>query len=50
LQQKTNTKELVLDLKLSKKAKKLAEKLIGEWVNKQLDDSSVDNLLTDNIN
>lgn len=50
LQKTINTKELVLDLKLSKKAKKLAEKLIGEWINQQLDDASVNNLLSENVN
>lgn len=50
LQKTAITKELVLDLKLSKNAKKIAEKLIGEWVNQQLDDASVNTLLSNNIN
>lgn len=50
LSQSKHTKELVLDLKLSKKAKKIAEKLIGEWINQQLDDATVNNLLSENVN
>jgi len=50
LSQSKHTKELVLDLKLSKKVKKIAEKLIGEWINQQLDDATVNNLLSENVN
>ena len=39
------TKELVLDIKLSKKAKYTATELMKAWIQKQLDASSIDNLL-----
>ena len=39
------TKELVLDLKLSKEAKMLAKYLIGKWIMKQFDAATLDRLL-----
>ena len=44
------TKELVLDLKLSREAKMLAKDLIGKWIIKQFDDATLDQLLERELN
>lgn len=44
------TKELVLDIKLSHKAKSIASDLIKEWIQKQVDTSYIDNLLESKLN
>lgn len=45
LQKDNPTKELVLDLKLSKEAKKTARKLMQKWISKDLDEEKVDLIL-----
>ncbi|PHN01669.1 hypothetical protein [Flavilitoribacter nigricans] len=44
------TKELVLDLKLSKEAKMLARDLIKRWIMNQFDDATLDQLLEREMN
>lgn len=47
LEEKSKTKELVLDLKLSKNAKDLAKDLMEQWVLKQLNAAGVDKVLSE---
>jgi uncharacterized UPF0160 family protein len=42
-----STKELVLDLKLTKKAKQRARELISAWIEKELDDKRVGEILAE---
>ena len=44
------TKELVLDIKLSKEARSIATEIIKEWIQKQIDTSYIDNLLESKLN
>ena len=44
------TPELVLDLKLSKKAKSIAKNLIAKWVVNQLDTATLDQILDYEVN
>jgi hypothetical protein len=44
------TKELVLDIKLSAKARNIATEIIKEWIQKQVDATYIDNLLESKLN
>ena len=48
--QNQTTKELVLDIKLSKAARKTAKNLIGMWVAGQLNDKQLDAILKSHTN